>query len=77
MKIDFANLQLQYQKYKKKIDVSIQEVLNKSNYILGEEIEKLETELRNFVGVKHAITCSSGTDAILLSLMALSGNPTK
>lgn len=37
MKIDFANLQLQYQAYKKEIDTNIQNVLNKSNYILGEE----------------------------------------
>jgi UDP-2-acetamido-2-deoxy-ribo-hexuluronate aminotransferase len=37
MKIDFANLQLQYQAYKKEIDTNIQNILNKSNYILGEE----------------------------------------
>ena len=37
MKINFANLQLQYQTYKKEIDNNIQNVLNKSNYILGEE----------------------------------------
>ena len=75
MKINFANLQQQYQKYKKEIDFNIQEILNKSNYILGEEVEKLEEEFQNFTGVKHAITCSSGTDAILLSLMALDIQP--
>ena len=48
MKIDFANLQLQYQTYKDKIDSNIQEVLNKSNYILGEEVDILEKELQNF-----------------------------
>lgn len=37
MKIDFANLQLKYQSYKKEIDTNIQNILNKSNYILGEE----------------------------------------
>ena len=42
MKIDFANLQLQYQTYKKEIDNNIQNVLNKSNYILGEEVQTLE-----------------------------------
>src|SRR6056300_1199610 len=75
MKIDFANLQLQYQTYKDKIDSNIQAVLNKSNYILGEEVQILEQELQKFTGVKYAITCSSGTDALLLALMAIDIQP--
>ncbi len=75
MKIDFANLQLQYQAYKEKIDSNIQAVLNKSNYILGEEVQILEQELQKFTGVKYAISCSSGTDAILLALMAINIQP--
>ena len=57
MKIDFANLQLQYQKYKSDIDDNIQAVLNKSNYIMGEEVKQLEAELSSFTGAKNAITC--------------------
>jgi UDP-2-acetamido-2-deoxy-ribo-hexuluronate aminotransferase len=75
MKIDFANLQLQYQTYKDKIDSNIQAILNKSNYILGEEVDILEKELQNFTGTKYAIVCSSGTDALLLALMALDIQP--
>jgi len=75
MKIDFANLQLQYQTYKDKIDSNLQAILNKSNYILGEEVDVLEKELQNFTGVKYAITCSSGTDALLLALMAMDIQP--
>tara|TARA_X000000950_G_C13908538_1_gene658010 strand:+ start:2082 stop:3188 length:1107 start_codon:yes stop_codon:yes gene_type:complete len=75
MKIDFANLQIQYQTYKEKIDSNIQSILNKSNYILGEEVNILEQELQNFTDVKNAITCSSGTDAILLALMAIDIKP--
>jgi len=75
MDIDFANLQLQYQKYKVDIDSNIQAVLNKSNYILGEEVHNLERVLEKFTGVKHAITCSSGTDALLLAMMALDIQP--
>ena len=45
MDIDFANLQLQYQEYKEDINNNIQEVLNKSNYIIGEEVHKLERVL--------------------------------
>ena len=75
MKIDFANLQLQYQTYKEKIDANLQTILNKSNYILGEEVNILEQELQNFTGAKYAITCSSGTDALLLALMAMDIQP--
>ena len=75
MKIDFANLQLQYQAYKKEIDKNIQNVLDKSNYILGEEVQTLEYELQKFTGAKYAITCSSGTDALLLALMAIDIQP--
>ena len=71
MKIDFANLQLQYQKYKSDIDDNIQTVLNKSNYIMGEEVKQLEANLSSFTGTKHTITCSNGTDALILAMMAL------
>ena len=75
MNIDFANLQLQYQRYKDKIDANLQKILNNSNYILGEEVAILEKELENFTGVKYAITCSSGTDALLLAMMAMDIQP--
>ena len=75
MNIDFANLQLQYQKYKVDIDANIQAVLNKSNYIMGEEVHELERALEGFTGAKHAITCSSGTDALLLAMMAMDIQP--
>jgi len=71
MKIDFANLQFQYQLYKKEIDEAIQAVLNKSNYIMGEEITQLEKKLELFTGANYAISCSNGTDALLLAMMAL------
>ena len=75
MKIDFANLQMQYQKYKDDIDYNIGAVLNKSNYIMGEEVKQLEAELSAFTGTKHTITCSNGTDALLLAMMALDIQP--
>lgn len=75
MKIDFANLQYQYQLYKSEIDEAIQAVLDKSNYIMGEEVSQLENSLQEFTGAKHAITCSSGTDALLLAMMALDIEP--
>ncbi len=75
MQIDFANLQYQYQLYKTDIDEAIHKVLDKSNYILGEEVKELEENLQKFTGVKHAITCSSGTDALILALLALNIQP--
>jgi len=75
MNIDFSNLQYQYQLYKNEIDEAIQNVLNKSNYIMGEEIDILEKNLEDFTGVNNAITCGSGTDALLLALMALDIQP--
>jgi UDP-2-acetamido-2-deoxy-ribo-hexuluronate aminotransferase len=75
MIIDFANLQLQYQEYKADIDANIRAVLNKSNYIMGEEVYELERDLEKFTGAKHAITCSSGTDALLLAMMAVDIQP--
>jgi len=75
MKIDFANLQYQYQLYKQEIDKAIQDVLDKSNYIMGNEVNDLEENLKAFTGAKHAITCSSGTDALLLAMMALDIQP--
>ncbi len=75
MKIDFANLQYQYQLYKTEIDESIHAVLNKSNYIMGEEITALENSLQEFTKAKYAITCSNGTDALLLAMMALDIKP--
>jgi UDP-2-acetamido-2-deoxy-ribo-hexuluronate aminotransferase len=71
MQIDFANLPYQYQLYKEEIDRAIHTVLDNSNYIMGEEVRELEENLKKFTGAKYAITCSSGTDALLLSMMAL------
>jgi UDP-2-acetamido-2-deoxy-ribo-hexuluronate aminotransferase len=71
MKIDFAKLQYQYQLYKDEIDKAIHSVLDKSNYIMGEEVQKLEDSLEEYTKAKYAITCSSGTDALLLAMMAL------
>ena len=74
MKINFINLQAQYQKYKNEIDEQIKEVLDSSVYI-GGKVGELEENLAKFSGAKHAIACSSGTDALLLAFMALDIKP--
>ena len=75
MKIDFAKLQYQYQLYKEEIDNAIHKVLDNSNYIMGSEVKELEEKLEKFTGSKNGITCSSGTDALILSMMALDIKP--
>ena len=70
MKVDFANLQRQYQRYKREIDDAIGGVLERSDYILGQDVRDLESELQHFTGAAHAISCASGTDALQLALMA-------
>ncbi len=75
MKIDFANLNMQYKLYKKEIDEAIHEVLDSSRYIMGPQISELEKKLAGFTGAEFCIACSSGTDALLLSLMALDIGP--
>lgn len=53
------------------MDEAISKVLDEGQYILGNEIFELEEQLKNYVGVSHACVTSSGTDALLISLMAL------
>lgn len=75
MKIDFANLQYQHELYKDEIESAILKVARKCNFIMGEEMDELESALQIFTGAKHAISCSSGTDALLLAMMALDIKP--
>ena len=58
-------------KLEKIIDKNIKKVLNHGRYILGPEINTLEQKLKDFVGAKHCISVSSGTDALLIALMSL------
>ena len=73
--IPFIDLKSQYQRLKEDINVGIQGVLDHGSYIMGPEVEQLESQLADFCGAKHAITCSSGTDALLLGLMAYGVGP--
>ncbi|CAH9052839.1 UDP-2-acetamido-2-deoxy-3-oxo-D-glucuronate aminotransferase [Pseudoalteromonas holothuriae] len=69
--MQFIDLAAQYQHLKIKIDKRIQTVLEHGQYIMGPEVQEFEQKLAEYVGVKHAITCANGTDALTLSLMAL------
>lgn len=71
MKIDFANLNRAYALHKEEFDSAMSEVVRASNFIMGKAMYDLEETLSRYVGVKHCISCASGTDALLLALMAL------
>ena len=75
MTIPFIDLQSQYQSYKEEIDSAIQAVLDTSQYIMGPAVKELELKLANYTGVKHAVACASGTDALLIALLAIGIKP--
>lgn len=73
--IDFIDLKTQQDTIRPQLETSIHRVLHHGQYIMGPEIKQLEEKLSSFVEVKHAITCASGTDALLMALMALDIGP--
>jgi UDP-2-acetamido-2-deoxy-ribo-hexuluronate aminotransferase len=73
--MQFIDLVFQQQRIRDKIDANIRAVLGHGQYIMGPEVKALEERLGAYVGVKHAVACSSGTDALLLALMAYGVGP--
>lgn len=73
--IPFIDLKAQQDRIRPQIDAAIQRVLDHGNYIMGPEVGELEKQLAAFCGVKHAITCANGTDALGLGLMAKNVGP--
>ncbi|MCO5101252.1 MAG: DegT/DnrJ/EryC1/StrS family aminotransferase [Burkholderiaceae bacterium] len=69
--MQFIDLQTQYAALKPEIDRRIQAVLDHGQYIMGPEVRELEERLEQFTGSKHCITVASGTEALLIALMAL------
>lgn len=73
--LDFIDLKTQYRLLKDRIDARIHAVLDRGSYISGPEVAELEQALAQFVGVKHAIACASGTDALLMALLVYGVRP--
>ena len=74
-KIEFIDLKAQYAALKESINARIQRVLDHGQYIMGPEVRELEEKLETYTGSKHCITVASGTEALLISLMALGVKP--
>jgi UDP-2-acetamido-2-deoxy-ribo-hexuluronate aminotransferase len=73
--MDFIDLAAQQRRIADKLDARIACVLAHGQYINGPEVRELEQILAGYVGIKHAIGCASGTDALLMALMALDIGP--
>lgn len=75
MSIPFIDLQSQQARIKPALDRAIAQVLNHGQYIMGPEVAELESKLADYVDMPHCITVASGTEALLISLMALGIGP--
>ncbi|HOB92499.1 MAG TPA: DegT/DnrJ/EryC1/StrS family aminotransferase [Aquabacterium sp.] len=69
--LDFIDLKTQYAVLRESINARMQRVLDHGQYIMGPEVKELEQRLAEFTGARHCITVSSGTEALLIALMAL------
>tara|TARA_Y100000817_G_scaffold293106_1_gene265806 strand:- start:728 stop:1843 length:1116 start_codon:yes stop_codon:yes gene_type:complete len=73
--MDFVDLKTPYRQLQESINSRIQSVLDHGQYILGPEVDELEERLADYIGVKHCIGVSSGTDALLIALMSFDIGP--
>jgi dTDP-4-amino-4,6-dideoxygalactose transaminase len=71
MPVPLLDLQRQYRTIKDDVDREVMRVVESQRFILGPDVDKLEAEIAEYTGSRHAIACASGTDAILLPLKAL------
>jgi dTDP-4-amino-4,6-dideoxygalactose transaminase len=71
MRVPLLDLQAQYQPIRDQILAAVTRVSDSQRFIMGPEVDALERELASMLGVRHAVSVSSGTDALLLALMAL------
>lgn len=75
MKIPFIDLKTQFRRLQEPIKSRIDKVLQHGQFVMGPEVYELEEKLAEFSGARYAISCSSGTDALLMSLMAYQVGP--
>ncbi len=74
-KIQMVDLKSQYEKIKSEVDAGIQNVINTTTFINGPEVKSFQTELEEYLNVKHVIPCANGTDALQIAMMALDLKP--
>ena len=65
----FIDLEAQYQRIKPELDKSLAKLFVRQDFILGKDVDVLESRLAEYAGVKHCVTCSNGTDALSMALI--------
>lgn len=73
--MEFIDLRTQYQLIQKTLDERFSDILANTRFIMGAEVQEIETILATYTHAKHAIACANGTDALQISLMALNLEP--
>ena len=73
--MEFRDLRRQYAVIKPEIDNAIADVISSTHFIMGTEVQELEQDLAEYVGVKECISCANGTDALQLALMVWNVGP--
>ena len=71
----FVDLKVQYAALRERIDARMRTVLEHGQYIMGPEVKELEERLADYTGAAHCVTCASGTEALLIALLALGLEP--
>jgi len=75
MAVPLIDIKRQYKPIRHEIDAAVKQVLDHAGFILGPEVKKLESDIADYTGAKHAIGVSSGTDALLIALRACGVGP--
>jgi len=75
MRVPLLDLKPQYQSLKKELDEAVAKVIESQYFILGPEVAEMECEIAGYVKAKYALGVSSGTDALLIALMAIDIQP--
>ena len=73
--VPLLDLKPQYQSIKAEVDAAMARVVTSQHFILGPEVEALEQEIASYCHAKHGIGCTSGSDALILALMAIGIKP--
>ena len=73
--MQFVDLKAQYRVIHEEVEAAVLKVMREGQYIMGPEVAELEAELASFVGLPHCVSCASGTDALVMSLMAQGVGP--
>jgi UDP-2-acetamido-2-deoxy-ribo-hexuluronate aminotransferase len=70
-KIQMVDLKGQYQKIKTEVDSALNEVISSTSFINGPAVKEFQSDLENYLNIKHVIPCANGTDALQIAMMAL------